>query len=169
MKLFSKILMLKFKILILLFCFHVNINSIFAQKNIAVIKLDKLFDKVLKSNDTIYIVNFWATWCGPCVKEIPDFEKLNSVYNTKKVKMLLVSIDFKKEINKVNAFVEKNKLNAEVVLLDEPRYNEWLDKIDPFWEGQIPVTVLYKNKQKLKFISNQTNFDNLESVLKSIL
>ncbi len=140
-----------------------------AQKRIEIIKLGNLFDKIEKNNDTVYVVNFWATWCGPCVKELPDFEQLNMLYKSKKMKMLLVSIDFKSEIGKVRNFVNKKMIESEVVLLDEPKYNEWIDKIDANWEGQIPVTLFYKNKQKMQFINKQTDFEQLEKILKPLL
>ncbi|MFN0048276.1 MAG: TlpA disulfide reductase family protein [Cytophagales bacterium] len=144
-------------------------TDVLAQKRVEVIKLETLFDKIERNNDTVYIVNFWATWCGPCVKELPDFERLNSVHKSSKMKMLLVSIDFKSDIGKVRNFVNKKMMNSEVVLLDEPKYNEWIDKIDAKWEGQIPVTLFYKNKQKLEFIGKQTSFEYLDQLLKSSL
>ena len=58
-----------------------------------------------KKDDKIYIVNFWATWCAPCVKELPYFEKLNQDYAAKNVEVLLVSLDFPKQVReKVNSF-----------------------------------------------------------------
>ena len=49
-------------------------------------------------NDTTYVINFWATWCGPCVKEMPYIDSLNDHYKGQKVKVILVSLDFKKQI-----------------------------------------------------------------------
>jgi len=145
------------------------IFKIKAQQKIEIIKLENLFDKIQKSNDTVYIANFWATWCSPCVKELPDFEQLNAVYKSKKMKLLLVSIDFKSDIGKVRNFANKKMLQSTIVLLDEPKYNDWIDKIDMSWEGQIPATVFYKNREKVHFLSEQIDFQYLEALLKPLL
>jgi thiol-disulfide isomerase/thioredoxin len=47
------------------------------------------------------VINFWATWCAPCVKEIPNFEKLNTTYKASPLKVILVSLDFKSKLEKV--------------------------------------------------------------------
>ena len=51
------------------------------------------------NNDTVYVINFWATWCGPCVEEMPYFEQLHARMAEKPVKVLLVSMDFKKDLD----------------------------------------------------------------------
>ena len=45
-------------------------------------------------NDTTYVINFWAMWCKPCVEELPYFETIRKNYSDKKVKVILVSLDF---------------------------------------------------------------------------
>lgn len=160
---FHRVLLLSVFLLLLM------IFKIKAQQKIEIIKLENLFDKIQKSNDTVYIANFWATWCSPCVKELPDFEQLNAVYKSKKMKLLLVSIDFKSDIGKVRNFANKKMLQSTIVLLDEPKYNDWIDKIDMSWEGQIPATVFYKNREKVHFLSEQIDFQYLEALLKPLL
>jgi thiol-disulfide isomerase/thioredoxin len=48
-------------------------------------------------DETVYVVNFWATWCAPCIKELPYFEQLHENYKDKNVKVILVSLDFPKK------------------------------------------------------------------------
>jgi thiol-disulfide isomerase/thioredoxin len=62
-------------------------------------------------SDTTYVINFWATWCKPCVEEIPHFEKLYATYKNQKVKVIMVSCDFKKQLEtRVIPFVQNKKM-----------------------------------------------------------
>ncbi|MDP4679414.1 MAG: TlpA family protein disulfide reductase [Cyclobacteriaceae bacterium] len=103
-----------------------------------------------QSNE-ILIVNFWATWCGPCVKELPQFDDLYKKYQGKNVKIVLVSFDFADQLNKkVIPFVEKRNIKVEVVLLDETDYASFIDLIDPAWSGAIPATLMIDRRNGLK-------------------
>ncbi len=100
--------------------------------------------------DSTYVVNFWATWCGPCVKELPYFEELNKKYSKTAFKQILVSLDSPKKIeSKVIPFIEKNAIKSEVVLLADGKYNSWIDLVDPRWSGAIPITLILKGEKKL--------------------
>ena len=123
----------------------------------------------LQKNDSIYVVNFWATWCKPCVRELPAFEKIASEYSNKKVKILLVSLDFPDKIeDQVIPFIKKNNIQSEVVLLDDADANSWIPKISPQWSGAIPATVIYKNDTR-KFYEQSFTFEELETELKLFL
>lgn len=99
--------------------------------------------------DTTYVINFWATWCKPCVKELPYFEALHDNFKGEKIKVILVSLDFKKDIeSKLIPFVEEHKLKSNVIALTDHKYNEWIDRVDPEWGGAIPVTVVYNQSQR---------------------
>ena len=101
-------------------------------QQVAVYKIDNLLKRIHNTSDTTYVVNFWATWCKPCVAELPEFEKLHINYKSKKVKVILVSMDFKEELTKrVNPFLQKNKYTCEVILLDEINGNDFINKISP--------------------------------------
>src|SRR5690606_6809447 len=72
-----------------------NGNEDFVSKKVVSLNFEALEKKYFqKKNDSIYVINFWATWCKPCIKELPAFEKIASEYADKKVKVLLVSLDF---------------------------------------------------------------------------
>ena len=122
-----------------------------------------------KKNDSVYIINFWATWCKPCVKELPAFEKIASDYSSKKVKILLVSLDFSDKIeSQVIPFIQRNNIKSEVVLLDDADANSWIPKVSPQWSGAIPATVIYKKGDK-KFYEQSFTFEQLETELKTFL
>ena len=118
----------------------------FAQR-VPVLKFPELQKRLARPSDTTYVVNFWATWCGPCVQELPDFEKVRTAQAGQKVKFVLVSLDYASQLDKkVKPFVQKRGLKAEVLLLDEPDPNTWLQKIDKRWSGSIPFTLIYNNQ-----------------------
>jgi thiol-disulfide isomerase/thioredoxin len=105
-----------------------------------VYKINDLVKRIGYS-DTLYVVNFWATWCKPCIQELPAFDSLSTMVKNKKVKILLVSLDFSEDLNsKVNPFLIKNKIRTECVLLDEVNGNDFINKISPSWSGAIPPT-----------------------------
>ena len=121
-------------------------------------------------SDTTYVINFWATWCKPCVEELPYFEALTENYKDQKVKVVLVSLDFAKQIEtKLLPFLKENKLQSQVLAMVDGKYNSWIDKVNPDWDGAIPVTLIY-NKEKRKFIGEQfADAADLENALKEVL
>lgn len=122
-----------------------------------------------KRDDKVYVINFWATWCAPCVKELPYFEKLNEVYKDKKVEVILVSLDFPHVYeSKLKPFIVKNKLKSKVIALDDADANSWIPKVDESWTGSIPATVIYRN-EKAKFYEQSFNYEELEKEVKKFL
>ncbi|CAM3704538.1 TlpA disulfide reductase family protein [Flavobacterium gelidilacus] len=120
-------------------------------------------------NDTTYVYNFWATWCAPCVKELPSFLKLQEAYKDKPFKLVLVSLDFSKSIEKsLLPFLEKKKMNVEVILLNDPDANSWIEKIDKDWSGAIPATLIV-NKNQRKFYEQSFEYEALEKEVKSFI
>ena len=91
----------------------------------------------------VVVINFWATWCKPCVTELPYFDQLHASNTDPKTKIVLVSLDFKSQLKSVlMPFLKKNKISAEIVLLADNKYNDWLEKVHPDWSGTIPATLL---------------------------
>ena len=130
-------------------------------------ELEHLFHQ---SNDTTYIINFWATWCKPCVEELPYFEQLTSHYREEKVKVILISLDFKKQIeSKLIPFIKKHNLQSEVVVLYDPDANAWIDKVDERWSGAIPATIIYRGAQRAFYEQSFDTFEQINSIVKSFL
>ncbi|KJD31656.1 thioredoxin [Tamlana sedimentorum] len=120
-------------------------------------------------DDKTYVVNFWATWCAPCVKELPYFEQLNEAYKDKNVEVLLVSLDFPHQYDtKLKPFIKEHKLKSKVLVLDDADMNTWIPKVDETWSGSIPATVIY-NKNKKLFFEQSFSFEELENELKPFL
>ncbi len=105
-----------------------------------------------QQTDTTYVINFWATWCKPCVEELPFFEVLHEEFSGEKMRVILVSLDFPNKLkSKLIPFINEHKLLSEVMVLTDDRYNEWIDWVDTDWDGGIPVTMVYNQKDK-KFV-----------------
>ncbi|NER18430.1 TlpA disulfide reductase family protein [Spongiivirga citrea] len=140
-----------------------------ASQTIPFYTYDEFEEQLHKKDDKTYIVNFWATWCKPCVKELPAFEKLNANYNDKSVEVILVSMDFKQHIEtKVVPFVDANKIKSEVVVLDDAKSHKWIPKVSEEWSGAIPATVIY-NKDTRKFYERSFTYEELETEVQQFL
>lgn len=122
-------------------------------------------------NDTLYVINFWATWCRPCVAEMPYFEQLQEEMGDQKVKVQFVSLDFLTELEKrVIPFLKRKQLRSSVYLLDEPKYNTWIDKVSEEWSGAIPATIfVQKSRGVRQFHEGDYTFEELKSKVESLM
>ncbi len=118
-------------------------------KSIKVLNFDELEPILHYSDDTVYVINFWATWCAPCVKELPYFQEVHDTYDSKNVKVILVSLDFSDKLeSKLMPFIKNRNLSPQVILLDDPNENIWISKIDESWSGAIPATLIYNKNER---------------------
>ncbi|HRD39011.1 MAG TPA: TlpA family protein disulfide reductase, partial [Bacteroidia bacterium] len=103
----------------------------------------------------------------PCVQELPDFEKLGLETKNTKVKVLLVSMDFKENLSdKVLPFLQKNNYKTECVLLDEIDGNSFINKVNPKWSGAIPATYVTKqNKKQEEFVEKKLHYEEIKEIL----
>ncbi len=140
------------------------------KENIVTILNYKQLSPFLNKNDNkTYIINFWATWCKPCVEELPAFEKLNDDYKDKNIEILLVSLDFPNQIEShLIPFIKKRNLKPKVVVLDDPDQNKWINGIDKNWSGSIPATLIY-NKNKRSFYEQSFDYNLLTEELQKFI
>ncbi|MBC8084036.1 MAG: TlpA family protein disulfide reductase [Hymenobacter sp.] len=140
-------------------------------QQVALIKLPELQKRLARNTDTTYVINFWATWCAPCVKELPYFEQVNSAYARQKVKVLLVSMDYASQLDKkVKPFVLRRGLKSEVVLLNETDPNTWMAKVDGKWSGALPFTLMLNNgRQKRAAFEQEFTQPELTAALQKFL
>ncbi len=114
-----------------------------------------------RNNDTTYIFNFWATYCAPCIKELPYFEQIGKEFSDKKLKIVLISLDLKSQIEKgVIPFIKKREIQSKVIVLSDPDANSWIDRIDPSWNGVIPATLFVKGDNR-EFYEKSFEYDEL--------
>ncbi|MBW7675389.1 TlpA family protein disulfide reductase [Chryseobacterium chendengshani] len=157
-----------FGLIAFLFCvsFYYSQQKIIVN-DLSVVKYEQLEQEIQTNKNVLLVVNFWSTTCAPCVKELPDFMKVNEKFkDNPKFKMLLVSLDRVKDQEKVIQFIKNKKLTAEVLLLDDiKRMNTWIPKFEKSWEGNIPVTIFYKNNEKIHFNDGEMSREDLENII----
>ena len=113
-----------------------------------------------------YVVNFWATWCRPCIKEIPLFEQLAAETKDKDLQVIMINLDQVGDIRgKVKDFVNDRPLQLPVVAFTDNYYQGWLDRVDPAWTGAIPVTVFYRNGQRYFNKGQISSYAELEGLV----
>lgn len=133
------------------------------------IRIDQLQTEIQSERDHIQVVNFWATWCAPCLKELPLFEKLNAERSDVRVRLVSLDLDLDPNPEKVRNFVIRKKIKSEVIILDEKNPNEWIDKIDKSWTGALPATLVINNKTgKRKFVEKELHSGELEKLIAEV-
>ena len=138
--------------------------------DVPIVDFDGLKPYLERKDGKTYVVNFWATWCSPCIKELPYFEELLARNQENGVELILVSLDFPRQIvTKLMPFLEKHQLKGEVVVLDDPDANSWIDKVDPGWSGAIPATLVYQNDKRSFHERSFKSYDELFEILKPYL
>ncbi|WP_155075880.1 TlpA family protein disulfide reductase [Flavobacterium sp. MC2016-06] len=151
---------MKMKSFIYLVILVVFSSASYSQK-VKLITIDQLQERIKNGKDSTYVVNFWATWCAPCVKELPHFERLNAEHKSEKLAVLLISVDFKSKLNTaVIPFVRRKMMLSQVFLLNESDPQEYINRIEPTWSGSIPATIFIKG-DKRKFVENEFTYEQL--------
>lgn len=136
-----------------------------AQNEVKITDFEGLEPYLEKSNDTTYLVNFWATWCKPCVEEMPAFMEINDKFSDRSFKMLLVSLDFPGQIeSRLLPYIRENNIGAEVIVLDDPNSNQWIPMVDSSWSGSIPATYFY-NRHRSEFHEKKLDYNELNDIL----
>lgn len=158
--------LLIFRAIIFLFVFQQNV---YAQK--VELSFFEVFKKRYETkNDTLYVVNFWATWCKPCIEELPYFEQCNIEFKDRPVKIILTNLDFNSRVKSgVESFIEKKEIKSNVVHIMDTDPNLWINQVDTTWSGAIPATVIIKNGKKLFFKEGEMNYKELREKLESFI
>lgn len=144
-------------ILIFSFQFYLSAQEI---KSIKIADLEKIIDK---KNDTLKVINFWASWCVPCIKELPHFVKIASEMKQKPIQFIFVAIEDTPE--KAVNILKKKKIEINSFLLDEDKANEWIDKIDKNWDGTIPFTLIIAPNNQRKIHQGELTEEELKKII----
>ncbi|MEO7482455.1 MAG: TlpA disulfide reductase family protein [Ferruginibacter sp.] len=125
-------------------------------------------EKYMAQKDAVLVINFWATFCKPCVAEIPSFIRITNSYKKDNVKLLLVSLDLPSYYpSKISAFVKKQHFNTRIVWLDETNADYFCPRIDKSWSGSIPSSMIVNTMTGYrKFIEEEMTAEEFEKELK---
>lgn len=145
---------MRYLFLILMFCLPLKgiSQAPFEQKG-----LDWLKRVMASESDTIYVINFWATWCLPCVEEFPEFENFRKQTTNPLVRFIFISLDAPKTASKkMSAFLTKKKVPGDIVIMNAPDYNSWIDLVDKSWQGSLPATLITRGSDHKRWFVEKT-------------
>ena len=146
-----------------------NVAQVSSSRFVKVLNFNEFEPNLHFINDSVYLINFWATWCVPCRRELPAIEQVSTKYSNKKFRVILVSMDFQSQLeSQLLPFINSHHIKSQVVLLDDPDQNRWIDKVDSGWSGEIPFTVIYGKKFRNTF-AKSFNFHELDSIINNKL
>lgn len=149
--------------------YAVDTSSFKEVLNVPTVNYEGLDPLLHKDDNKIYVVNFWATWCLPCVKELPYFEYLGQQYKNSNVEVILVSLDFpNQKTTRLLPYINKKKLLSKVIHLDDPNEQVWIAKVSEDWSGAIPATLIYSRYDR-KFFEKSFSYDELVKELKQFI
>lgn len=154
-----------------LFLFFLIIGSLSgrAQQQAEIISLTQLQEIIQGKAEYVKVINFWATWCAPCVKEMPLFEKLGQDRADVKVTLVSMDLDLDADPSKVHKFVARKKLQSQVVILDAKDPNSWIDQIEKTWSGALPATIVVNSKTgKRIFVEKELHEGDLEKLIAEV-
>lgn len=131
-----------------------------------IISFPEFEEMTQQSSDKIRVFNFWATWCAPCVKEMPYFQNVQA--EDKSIELIFISMDDGRKPDRVTSFIEKRNITAPVYLLNDVDYNKWIDKVDPSWSGAIPATLFIKPDGSRTFHEGEVTEEELKSMIQQL-
>lgn len=140
-------------------------------QRISKLKITDVEKYMAVKNGDVLVINFWATFCKPCVAEIPSFIKTVDKYKSSQVKLLLVSLDLPSYYPaKIASFVKKNNFNTNIAWLEETNADYFCPKIDSSWSGSIPATLILNTKTGYrKFYEGEMKDAEFETMLKEVI
>ncbi|MCL9769844.1 TlpA family protein disulfide reductase [Flavobacterium sp. HXWNR69] len=142
--------------------------SIKAQNLITFQNFDELNAYVQNNSEIPLVVNFWATWCTPCVKELPYFQKLHQ--DNPNVKVITVSLDFEKQVeSKLKPFLKKKNYTFVTTYMADKKFNNWISKVDENWSGSIPATWIIKANKGIFVEQEFASFEELNQFVNESL
>jgi thiol-disulfide isomerase/thioredoxin len=145
------------------------VTTTISAQEIKKIKITDL-EKTIAEAKTPLIVNFWATFCVPCIEEIPYFQQEVKNHGADNVQLILVSLDLSDDYSKIAPFAKRRKFTAPIVWLDETNADYFCPRVDPKWSGAIPSSLFINNTTGYrKFYEEQLSHEKLKEAIAAML
>lgn len=125
---------------------------------VALEMIDETGVKELLANkgEKLRLINIWATWCGPCVVEFPEFMTINRMYRGRDFEFVSISADSPEKKDKVLKFLQgKGASNKNYLFSAEDKY-KLIEAVDPAWQGALPYTILVEPGGKIVYRKQAT-------------
>jgi thiol-disulfide isomerase/thioredoxin len=128
-------------------------------------------ENYIAGSDHPLIINFWATFCAPCNKEIPYFQSTVDQFKDQRVELILVSLDLPDYFpTRIASFVKDHSYSAHIVWLNETDADYFCPKVDARWSGGIPCSLFINNKTHYRrFFDRQLTDAQVEPEIKKML
>jgi thiol-disulfide isomerase/thioredoxin len=120
----------------------------------------------LRHPDTLYVLNFWSTWCRPCIAELPYFQKAaDSLQPKYPIRFYLISLDFPPDgAHAAQRLLRQKNISLPALWLTETNPNTWIPEVDSAWDGGIPFSILWPSRK-----SKPGDFHSAEEVVEFVL
>ena len=112
---------------------------------------DGIKDLLKNNSDKLRLINVWATWCGPCVTEFPDFITINRMYRGRDFEFISISADDPANKEKVLKFLKSKEASNKNYLFSIDDKYKLIEAIDPKWQGALPYTILVEPGGKIVY------------------
>lgn len=146
-----------------LIIFLASVSHLGHTQSVKEIDIEELRNKMTNSTDRFQVINFWASWCGPCIKELPAFQSLDKRTD---VDVTLISLDFIQDIDRAKMALQKRDIKMDVFLLNAKNY---IREVDKTWSGAIPATLIIDPSGKRYFYESAFTEKELQELINSIL
>ncbi len=129
-----------------------------AEREVNLEEINKQQIKDLIANDSkkLRLINVWATWCGPCVAEFPDFVEIDRMYRDRDFEFVSISADNPEKKDKVLGFLKKKQASNKNYIFNSDDKYALIETIDPNWQGSLPYTILVEPGGKIVYSQEGT-------------
>lgn len=133
--------------------YTIKTNKEWAEKEVTIEKLSPtgLADLLKNDTDELLLVNFWATWCGPCIIEYPEFVTIQRMYAQRDFQFVSISMDAPDQADKALKFLKGKESALPNNIMDTNDKYEVIKVVGSDWDGSLPITLLIEPGGKVAY------------------